>query len=52
LVSWTRVSRRTTQHLPGERYRRLVKRIGKFKAHVAVVRSVLMIMWHLRARPA
>ncbi|MEO9011514.1 MAG: transposase, partial [Nakamurella sp.] len=31
----------------GARYRRLVKRIGKAKALVAVARSVLVIIWHL-----
>jgi transposase len=31
----------------GERYRRLVKRIGKLKALVAVARSILTIIWHL-----
>jgi transposase len=33
----------------GERYRRLVKRIGKLKALVAVARSILVIIWHLLA---
>jgi transposase len=36
----------------GERYRRLVKRIGKLKALVAVARSILVIIWHLLADPA
>jgi transposase len=36
----------------GERYRRLVKRIGKLKALVAVARSILVIIWHLLASPA
>ena len=36
----------------GERYRRLVKRIGKLKALVAVARSILVIIWHLLAAPA
>src|SRR5512133_2299013 len=31
----------------GERYRRLVKRIGKLKALVAIARSILIIVWHL-----
>jgi transposase len=35
----------------GERYRRLVRRIGKLKALVAVARSVLVIVWHLLADP-
>jgi hypothetical protein len=36
----------------GERYRRLVRRIGKLKALVAVARSILVIVWHLLADPA
>jgi transposase len=36
----------------GERYRRLVKRIGKLKALVAVARSILVIIWNLLADPA
>ena len=36
----------------GERYRRLVKRIGKLKALVAVARSILVIVWHLLSDPA
>jgi transposase len=35
----------------GQRYRRLVKRIGKLKALVAVARSILVIVWHLLAEP-
>jgi transposase len=35
----------------GERYRRLVKRIGKRKALVAIARSILVIVWHLLADP-
>jgi transposase len=35
----------------GERYRRLVKRRGKLKALVAVARSILVIIWHLRTDP-
>jgi transposase len=31
----------------GQRYRRLVRRIGKLKALVAVARSILVIVWHL-----
>jgi transposase len=31
----------------GERYRRLVRRRGKQRALVAVVRSILIIVWHL-----
>ena len=41
-----------TQTFLGERYRRLVKRIGKLKALVAVARSILVIIWHLLADPA
>jgi transposase len=36
----------------GERYRRLVKRIGKLKALVAVARFILVIVWHLLSDPA
>jgi hypothetical protein len=36
----------------GERYRRLVKRIGKLKALVAVAGSILVIIWHLLSNPA
>jgi transposase len=35
----------------GERYRRLVRRIGKGKALVALARSILVIVWHLLADP-
>lgn len=35
----------------GERYRRLVKRMGKKKALVAVARSILVIVWQLLADP-
>ena len=35
----------------GQRYRRLVKRVGKLKALVAVARSILVIVWHLLADP-
>jgi transposase len=36
----------------GERYRRLVKRMSKLKALVAVARSILVIVWHLLANPS
>jgi transposase len=45
------IRRRQDRHLLGERYRRLVRRIGKGKALVAVARSVLVIVWHLLADP-
>ena len=35
----------------GERYRRLARRRGQAKAQVAVARSILVIIWHLLARP-
>jgi transposase len=35
----------------GQRYRRLVRRIGKLKALVAIARSILVIVWHLLADP-
>lgn len=35
----------------GQRSRRLVRRIGKRKALVAIARSVLVIVWHLLADP-
>jgi len=35
----------------GERYRRLVRRIGKRKALVAIARSILVIVRHLLADP-
>jgi transposase len=41
-----------TQSFLGERYRRLVKRMGKLKALVAVARSILVIIWHLLSDPA
>jgi transposase len=41
-----------TQSFLGERYRRLVKRMGKLKAMVAVARSILVIIWHLLNDPA
>lgn len=40
-----------TETFLGERYRRLVKRMGKVKAMVAVARSVLVIIWHLLNDP-
>jgi len=36
----------------GERYRRIVKRRGKFKALVAVARSTLVIVWQLLSDPS
>jgi transposase len=36
----------------GERYRRLVKRMPKSKAMVAIARSILVIIWHLLNDPA
>jgi hypothetical protein len=59
LVVWL-VNARDVKHLAGrpktdtflgERYRRLVKRIGKLKALVAIARSILVIVWHLLADP-
>lgn len=41
-----------TKTFLGQRYRRLVKRVGKLKALVAVARSILVIIWHLLAHPA
>ena len=35
----------------GARYRRLVKRVGKLKALVAIERSILVIVWHLLNDP-
>lgn len=35
----------------GERYRRLVKRMGKGKALIAVARQILVVVWHLLADP-
>jgi transposase len=40
-----------TQTFLGERYRRLVKRMGKLKAMVAIARSILVIIWHLLSDP-
>lgn len=40
-----------TQTFLGERYRRLVKRMGKLKALVAIARSILTIIWNLLADP-
>jgi len=36
----------------GARYRRLVKRMGKLKALVAIARSILVIVWHLLNDPS
>ena len=36
----------------GARYRRLVKRMGKLKALVAIERSILVIVWHLLNDPS
>ena len=36
----------------GERYRRLIKRMPKGKALVAIARSILTIIWHLLSDPA
>jgi transposase len=35
----------------GERYHRIARRRGKAKAQVAVARSILVIIWHLLAKP-
>ncbi|MDQ6740533.1 MAG: IS110 family transposase [Actinomycetota bacterium] len=35
----------------GQRYRRLVKRLGRLKALVAIARSIVVIIWHLLADP-
>jgi transposase len=35
----------------GERYRRLVRRMGKGKALVAAARPILVVVWHLLADP-
>jgi hypothetical protein len=40
-----------TDTILGRRYRRLVGRIGKLKALVAVARSILVIVWYLLADP-
>jgi transposase len=40
-----------TQTFLGERYRRLVKRMPKSKALVAIARSILTIVWHLLNDP-
>jgi transposase len=40
-----------TGTFPGERYRRLVKRMPKAKALVALQRSILIIIFHLLADP-
>ena len=41
-----------TSTFPGERYRRLARRIGGARAQVAVARSILTIVWHLLADPS
>lgn len=46
------ISASRTNTFLGARYRRLVKRVGKAKALVAVARSILVIVWHLLADPA
>jgi len=43
------VSASRTNTFLGTRYRRLVKRVGKAKALVAIARSILVIVWHLLA---
>ena len=35
----------------GHRFRRLVKRMGKPKAYVAIARSILVVIWHLLNDP-
>lgn len=42
----------TTGTFPGERLRRLSRRLGGIKAKCAVGRSILVIIWHLLAGPA
>ena len=42
----------TTETFPGERLRRLSRRLGGIKATCAVARSILDIIWHLPAGPA
>jgi transposase len=41
-----------TDTFPGERYRRLARRIGGVRAQCAVARSILVIIWHLLSDPA
>ena len=41
-----------TETFPGERFRRLTRRIGGARAQVAVARSILVIIWHLLADPS
>jgi hypothetical protein len=43
----SRCRRRRTDTFPGERYRRIVKRRGRFKALVA--RTIVVIVWYLLA---
>ena len=40
-----------TETFPGERLRRLSKRLGGNRAKCAVARSILIIIWHLLANP-
>jgi transposase len=40
-----------TDTFPGERYRRLARRIGAVRAQCAVGRSILTIIWHLLNNP-
>jgi transposase len=40
-----------TSTFPGERLRRLSKRLGGNRAKCAVARSILIIIWHLLANP-
>ena len=41
----------TTDTFPGERLRRLSRRLGGTRARCAVGRSILVIIWHLLANP-
>jgi transposase len=41
-----------TDTFPGERDRRIARRRGRKRAIVAVGRSILIIIWHLRSEPA
>lgn len=51
MLSEAAASAARTQTFLGARYRRLARRIGKLKALVAVARSILVIVWNLRADP-
>lgn len=51
IVGEAAASTRTTDSFLGARYRRLVKRMGKKKAIVAIARSILIIVWQLLADP-